>query len=294
MTGYVTRVLELADGCPLNVEQRLVATSVGEGVTCVLDVWWLNERTATIHIVDLKYGRVGVQARHNWQLICYLAAVLDTLPNGSDLSLAAHLEIYQPRAIDGLGTSRTWRTERAAELRTYVNRLEHAYSAKNPGLYAGPHCGQCPASQAGQCPAARDRALLAVEWLGVPQLDTPDGDRLGAELALLSDVMAAAATRRTALEAEAAARIAAGQRVPGFAMKAGRGSTQWTGDRDELLTLARMLQIDIAKPIECITPNQALQRGLPKEIVNAFVTKFAGKAKLCRIDTNEAIGVFND
>lgn len=161
---------------------------------------------------DLKYGYRLIEP-DSPQLVIYAAAVLKAPP--CPIS-TVRTEIYQPRGFHPDGPRRwiDWTVDQIAMLgEDYATKAELCHRP-DPVATPGPHCLYCDA--AASCPAAQvtaAQALAVVEMQGYR-------DRSAAELAdALRFYRWASATIQAAAksaEAEAEARVRAGENLPGW------------------------------------------------------------------------------
>lgn len=191
-----------------------------------------DERTKTLHVVDLKYGQgVVVEAVGNKQLRYYaLGATLA----GTNLDINdVWMTIVQPRASHSDGAVRT-------EIISYVDLLGYAgdlleaaraTTLPDAPLVTGSHCRFCPA--AGICPArmAEAQAVASIEFGDLP-LDIPPAPGV-----LTDEVFADVLSKLHILEdwaksvrAFAAAKLSRGDSVPGFKMVAKRATRKWASE----------------------------------------------------------------
>ena len=97
------------------------------------------------------------------------------------------------------------------------------------------------------------------------------------------------------LEEEAEARIRSGNNVPGFALEAGRGKTEWCKPLDEIAALGDMFGIDFRKA-GCITPIQARDKlkkqGIDESVTSEYSKTVSGVLKLVTSDTGKLQQIF--
>lgn len=165
---YINAISQYADGCDLNVEQKLpffvgeIPDQFGTSDAVILDV-----RGRELHSHDLKYGRgVQVFAENNEQLMLYALGALGEYDPLGDLFDTVLLVIHQPR----LNHLDEWRCS-VADLREFEQRalkagklaLDLASSTKAASIRLTPGDDQCRFCKAkGSCPALRDKVLATV------------------------------------------------------------------------------------------------------------------------------------
>jgi len=259
---YVDYVRSL--GGELQVEQRL-QIPVGEGMVGVADA--IVDGT---HVIDFKYGEGPVEAKGNWQLLCYAWA----LPPAESYELT----IVQPRAYHPEGPIRTWSVTRT-ELRRYVAQMMGA--SLGGDLRTGSHCRNCVVRP--HCPALRGDVSAQIDHLAVAaELDSLPLDAAGRELARILQAEKLLGYRRAALEATLEQALRSGSAVDGWTMKGSRGSRKWTVTGEEIRALGEAIGIDLAIAVSVA---QAEQRKVPKQIVEQYSIKIPGRPKLTQVLT---------
>jgi hypothetical protein len=243
----------------------------------------------TIHVWDYKYGYGYVEVYENWQLINYFALIF--------LALGLHdcavkFTIVQPRSYGPEGPVRRWATT-AVALRAHVNVLRNSYGAAlgpQPRLRVGPECDHCSARHA--CPELLRAGARAADYVRGPQPFDLSPAALGRELTLMRQTAELIKARQSGLEEQALRAIRAGAQVPGYAVGHGSGRQAWTKPAAAVINTGKMLGLDIAKPIEPLTPKQAIARGMPESLVESMSTTPVGEAKLIEEDRSLAARVF--
>lgn len=249
-----------------------------------------------IRVADYKFGHRFVEVFECWQLVAYMAGVLDEMEaNGHvDQHLRFEATIVQPRSYHRDGPVRTWQG-RASDLRGLINVAAHAAAeALKPDTPArtGPACVDCDARH--ECRALQAAALHYADShvvVGHTVTAMPP-DALGAELALLQHIAKLVDARVTGLEQQALSLLTAGQRVPGFGLVEQRARETWTAPPDEVASVAEVMGFNVRKPLEVMTPNQARATGLPAEIVGMYSHRPRGSMKLERDTPTQARKVF--
>jgi hypothetical protein len=100
------------------------------------------------------------------------------------------------------------------------------------------------------------------------------------ELSLLIACEPLLKARVSGLEEELTELAKQGQQVPGFILKQGRGMKKWTSSMD---MIKRMFGQGVVKEV-LLTPNQAIEKGYTKELVEALYETVPGKVSLERSD----------
>lgn len=251
-----------------------------------------GERT-TILLYDYKFGHKHVEVYENWQLIEYLAGVMNTLPwPVKDQFIDVRARIVQPRSFHRDGPVRRWDFN-ASAVRAQINIASHAAHealGPNPVARTGPECYGCKARA--HCPTLQASAYRIVDEAKRPQpLELPPA-ALGLELSMLRKAQVLLDARVSGLEAQAMSQIKAGKNVRMFAIEHTAGRESWTVPAEQVIAVAKMLDLDIAKPPEPITPNQAREKGLDPALVAQFSKRSPGGAKLVEQDSTDAKRIF--
>lgn len=197
--------------------------------------------TKTLVITDLKYGQgVVVEAVGNPQLRYYaLGAALSLAPRSCYPIEQVVMQIVQPRALHPDGVIRQ-------EVISYSDLIEfgaelmaaakHALGPDAPLVPGEKQCRFCPAS--GACPAQRDYAqqLAQIEFSVAPAaVPTPD-TLSSAQLAQMMPTLDVVEDYIRAVRAQIAARLDAGDDVPGFKLVQKRPVRRWT-EQDDIVDM---------------------------------------------------------
>lgn len=233
------------------------------------DLWVYDITTMTLYIWDYKFGHGIVEVFENWQLLDYLAGILEAI--GIDGNMEQHVKvvftIVQPRAFHRDGPIRRWRVESAANLRGYHNRLEMAAEDAMSGFASATpnaNCVHCEARHV--CQALQRDAYRSAQlsYQGVPVLMTPEA--VGLELTLLTEAAKRLEARINGLATQGDAMVRGGKSVPGWELEKVLPREKWH-DPKKAAAYARLLKLDIVKEESLITPRQAREMGMPAEIV---------------------------
>lgn len=198
-------------------------------------------RGMELHFFDLKYGKSGVDADDNKQLLTYAVMAMDG-EAGWDFPGGVFLHIFQPRARDGNHALRTWKVT-PGQVSVFKGELEKAAKeTENPKakFAAGDWCYWCVGKASclttvnalvaeaqtsfTKIPAEVGEALRSLEVLPIEQVATALGwkDRFDAWF--------------KAAEARIEQELSAGRSVPGYKLVPGRRNRQW---RDEAEVIAK-------------------------------------------------------
>lgn len=241
-----------------------------------------------LYLWDYKFGHGLVEVGNNWQLIDYTAGILDQVA-ASDQEIIVDMRIVQPRAYHRDGPLRKWRVL-ASDLRAPINRLamaaEDATSVAPTATPDPEACEHCKGRHA--CEALQRRgykiADTAKQYAALEL--TPHG--MGLELRTLRHAQALLEARITGLEAEVEAQIKRGKRVPFWSMESSPGRLSWVRPASEVLALGQMVGVNLGKPVEPITPTQAIKAGIPDDLIKSYAERPSGTAKLLYDDGTKA------
>ena len=264
------------------------------------DLVFYNENKGELWVWDFKHGHRSVEAWENWQLINYAKPALKHfgIDGHKDQHTRVKFRIVMPRCYDGQGAVRSWDVM-ASDLRPYFNKLEAAASAATSGEFQavpGPHCGDCKGALV--CDAFRDYGAKFVDYSQSPRTHELDSVALGLEIMWLERGLKVLTDRKDTLDAEAKARLAKGEGVNGWALENKEGSLKWVVDDATAIETAKALSVDIAKPMQALTPTQSLEeaKGNPGavEAIKALAKRPKGAAKLVRAEKSLAHRVFRN
>lgn len=227
------------------------------------DHWKWNEATNLLKVSDYKYGHVYVEEYRNEQMVAYASGIIRAL-NIPD-NATVELTIVQPRYWNAAHV-RTWTTT-AGTIRRIVSEIADivrtATNTSAPVMcITGPHCLYCPAR--GRCDALQRMSNTVMAF--AQQADSHDlqPGPLAVELQLIDEATKLLEGRRSALAIRAEAYIKEGKRVPNWEMKPGRSNLTWI-DPQKAIIEGDAAGVNIRKPIEPITPTQAIDRNLLSE-----------------------------
>jgi len=248
---------------------------------------------------DFKYGYAEVSPVWNWQMLCYLAGVLEALDiNGhQDQTLQVEFRIVQPRCFTGAGPIRSFAFT-ASDARARFNQLrssaERALSG-DPTVIPGSHCKNCSARHG--CPGLRKETYFAADYVteAIPERLSAEG--LAFELALLNRCFKAMKSRKEAIETEAASRIGSGEFIPGYVTEAAVGNRKWKKSLEEVLGYGAMLGVNLLEDPAPVTPAEAARRlkpkGVTQEMLDSFVERPSLPPKLKPSKESHAPLIFN-
>jgi hypothetical protein len=279
---YLTAIHSWPGVVPV-VEQPIDCSTIVPGMWGTPDAWAYSPTTRTIYIADLKYGFRFVEVWENWQMVCYVAALL-VLLQLIDTETWVEFTIVQPRSGHRDGTTRTWRVN-ASDLRAQINILRGAAAdamKPTPLCTPNPGCTDCPARHA--CVALQNSALRALEtsYEGVPLELSPAA--IGDELRRLKEAEKRIEARITGLTQQAESLIRNGTVVPWWSLEPTYARERWRdGTEAQVLSIAKFYGTDVAKPLMPISPAQARKK-LPDSVVAVFAHKPSTGVRLTKLD----------
>lgn len=195
-----------------------------------------------LHVIDLKTGRVAVDATDNKQLLTYALGAMRQFKAPSHITCTMH--IFQPR----VGHSK-W-TVTGQELIDHGARLkaaaELALTSDAPTSPSPDACRYCKAKTI--CPSMREKVQTAARSDFMPDMTvTPD---------MLDDAVLVAAWAEM-VQAAAKTQIAEGKAITGWTMRAGRKTKFW---KDEALVMQAFKDND--QVWELKSPSAVLKLGV--------------------------------
>lgn len=274
------------------IEQKFNITSIHPNCFGTPDCWMWE--VGHLYIWDYKFGHTPVEAFENWQLISYAAALIQHLKiNGNmDQHTLVTMRIVQPRSFTESGRIKEW-TIKACDLRGYFNQLQAAeYKALEPNApcHVSSQCSHCPARAI--CPTLQQAALTAID---ISKSNTPwelDSPSISAELRFINHAMERLEARQTGLEEQIIARLGKGERIPHFSLGTKSSKQVWNISVAEAEKFAELYNANIFKPLELITPKQAITAGIPKKQVDKKSKIVTGKIQLIEVAADAGVKAF--
>ena len=294
---YVADVLQTCatfGGVPV-VETPVLIERVHSDCWGTPDCWAFDYAAGVLYVWDFKYGHRFVEVFENPQLgPCYASGILDALgfDGATEQPIRVVCRIVQPRSFHRDGPIRSW-SFRATDLRPLVNILRDAALdalSPTPTYRVGPQCHYCPGRHA--CDALQRAALGACDVATTAQPFQLSPAAVGFELRAMRRALELLEARVAGLETEALRQLATGKHVPFWQAVQSKGRERWTVPADQIIALGQAFGVDLAKPLQAITPKQA--RALVDEsVINAYSETPRGAMKLAPMTDNHAKKVFN-
>lgn len=284
-----------------HIEEPMSCASIHPECWGTPDHWSIDEERWVLSVDDFKFGWGVVEARENWQLICYAAGIIDKLGNHYGMvperlarRIGVRIRIIQPRPYHVEGPVRSWRLMCASDLQPYWDQLKSAASealGDNPRCIAGAHCRYCKARHA--CGAAQRSALHSMDFIHRGQPEELPPEALAMEWATLNNAEQAIKYRKAGLEGQIVGMLGAGKDVPGLIMENQQGRRVWNGSASETIAYGDMLGANLRAPEEALTPTQARDgKLLPWEVIAKLSNVPVVGKKLKASDNTLAARVF--
>lgn len=255
---------------------------------------WKASTPARIRVGDYKYGHRYVEVFENFQLIAYAAGVLERL-NLDDTKVEVELILVQPRSYHRDGPVRSWIVP-AVELRALVNIARGAAERAllpNPTATTGLHCIDCRARHV--CATLKQATNNIIDYSGTAELAPLDPMAMGSELRILDAALQRLTARRTGLAVMVEATLRAGQRVPHYELRPGQSRLKWLTNTtpEQIAMLGDLFNVKTRKPLETITPRQAIDAGIDEKVVLEYADRPAPAMVMKPVDTTAANKVFS-
>lgn len=218
---YANWINDMASGATktmieVNVDQGLQSIHPALGGTA--DAVIIKDRT--IHVIDLKTGRVPVKADNNLQLLTYATGVARKLKAPADVKVVLH--IYQPKT----GHSE-WETDgnrliaHGEDLKRAAELIDQGNAPTNPGP---PQCKYCRAKSI--CPSMLAKAAEAARSDFKLQPETPAKEVI-VDDGLIQLAMDMQAWSEAVLN-HAKQKLTDGEVIAGWTLKPGRKMRFWS------------------------------------------------------------------
>lgn len=234
-----------------------------------------------LYVDDLKYGHSIVEPWENPQIMIYAGAIAKASPVQIN---HVTIGVYQPRVSHPLGHHRTW-SPSLEELSDHLVQLVEASreaQREDAMCIAGEHCRHCDAAH--RCSAVAFENYRAVSFMRNDQQRELTNEEMSAELAFIELAEAILSGRKTAIKADAKARIASGQLIEGWLLERGVGQRRWTCDAE---TVKLMTGIDPMSD-KMVTPAELERRGANKDLVGTMTNQPKTAPQLKRFNARVA------
>ena len=279
----------------LHIEETMHISDVHELNGGTPDVWGFDMAAGVVRVADYKYGHRYVDAWNNWQLINYALGILQKLgiDGRTDRTITVIFSIIQPRVYTRDAPIRHW-SIKASDLRGHRNELIAAAQAAfgpSPKTKAGYWCEFCSARHRCDTLARAAYRSVAIAGDAVPFDLSPTA--MGNELKTLTEAKKLLDARITGLSEQVMHTLRSGKDVPHYMIGRKAGRQKWTAEKlPELLPLAGLFGVKVDKALDYITPKQAIEAGLPKDVVDKYSQRGYGEPEL--IEAPNAARIFGE
>lgn len=283
-----------------NVETRVAMPRIHLYCWGTTDFWFYIHELRILENIDYKFGHGYVDEFENPQIVLYgegliemLAKQFGMLPLEFEHGLSQiNLSIVQPRCYYNNRPVRTWSTNAYGIKHIREKLIVQAHKAFEPTPEAVPNdeCKHCPGRHA--CGALQKVAYEAADYALRTLPYDLTAEQLSREAMILRKALDRLNARVEGIEETLLTKLKQGGRAPFHGVTHPHGRTRWSKPKEEILALGSMFKVDLTKEVEVVTPNQAIERGLSKDLVKSFSEAPTGQAKLVQIDASDARRVF--
>lgn len=259
-------------GDHFGVEHRVEAARIHAMSYGTVDCFLFDQSRGELFVWDFKFGYGVVEVYENWQLINYVAGILDQLGiNGAeDQHITVRMRIVQPRAYHRDGVVREW-SAMASGLRGYFNQLHDGASRALGGSTAefrsGEHCKHCTGRHA--CPAALKAGVGLYEVATQPTPVELSAEAAAVQYSIVQRARKQLEYLESGLQEQIKGLLTGGAQVPGYRLEPSRGRERWSRPIDEVIALGDLLGHDLRK-VTAITPKQAVKLGVDESVIKEY------------------------
>lgn len=260
------------------------------------DCYLLDRPNRRLHVWDGKWGHRQHDPFRHWQMINYVACIMDSEGMTFDdiLTHSYTLTIGQPRAYHPDGPVREWHAP-GTEIGPLLLKLRvaaHAAMAPDAQTITGPHCRDCRG--AWDCVANQRVGGASIDVALSPQTTGMDAAALGLEARTVFAAFDRLKARKEALEQRIMGLQRGGTAVPWWTAGTTKPRTVWREGAAGVVAMMGDLQgINLRKddvPID--TPAQALKKGIDQSVIDAYAYTPKGAPKLEPCDESNAARIF--
>lgn len=262
--------------------------SINSACRGVIDAFCIND--GVLKIWDFKYGHSYVSPFENWQLLEYAASIIgDPLYRNKIKNI--ELTVVQPRCY-GFPPIKNWRIDLDV-FEVYLSRLKESENISlrpDAPCIPNPLCKTCNARVV--CPTLQIATSETLEIAELSYAYKLNLQNYVQELQLLKRTQKLLEARITGIEQILTYSLKQGERVPGYCLKPSNKRERWIKPVDEVIQLGQLFNIDLAKPIELITPLQAVKKGIPEDVIKTYSEKPQGELVLTEDNEKTAREIF--
>jgi hypothetical protein len=275
----------------IGIERTFKIPSVHEVNFGTPDLYLFVKKEYRLIIWDYKDGFVNVEAFYNWQMINYLAGILDEF-NFDDTRLTVEFRVVQPRSYSNGGAIDSW-VFIGSNVRSNINMLNLAAKENMSGTAktkTGSHCKYCSARL--KCKSAIDAGLQLYEATNSPTVANMTPEQLGTMLSIIKRAKDHINSMETAYDEEVKYLLRSGKLVPGFKLQQSKGRRRWNCEPELIKSIGQAVGVNVFKSDPFITPKQAIDAGIPEEVILNYSEVPNGEIKLAVNNINKARKVF--
>ena len=294
--GEVMRSIGVFGGPNFGVEQRIKIPKIHELSEGTPDMWLFDKKTGHLYIWDYKFGFDLVEVFENWQLINYVAGILEMLEITSliDEHIIVHMRIAQPRGHHPKGIIREW-IVKASDLRGHFNILSanaHIALSGDAVCRSGPHCKNCHPRYACHTGLQAGMSLYELSMMPTPSELSPQA--LGTQLLIIRRAIKQLEYLDTGLSTLVEHSVRSGQNIPGWIVEPKTGNNAWNKPTAEVIAMGDLMKVDLRKPDNVITPTQALNKGLNEAVIKEYSKRPNAGVKIVPDNENKTRQHFGD
>jgi len=260
------------------------------------DHWDYFPEQLLLVVDDLKNGHRHVEVKRNRQLANYAALILNILGLFHRDDIRIRFRIVQPNSYHRDGDVREWWTT-SGELREIWRIQAAAFAAAcGPSPRVTPHIDACRDCKARfDCEGALTVTSIAVDISKQSEPLNMSPAALSREYKLLLEAEGFIKARRKGIEDRVMHVVRRVGTVPHFALERKSGRVVWLDDAvaNGIIDVCKAFGVDAGRTEVGLTPLQAIQAGVPAEIVKQFSRTNSGALELVEDDGSKAAAIFN-
>lgn len=292
--GEVMRETGVFGGEYFGTEAKVLASRIHELSYGTTDQFIFARQLGRLYVWDYKFGFEPVDAFECWQLINYVAGICEKydIDGIEDQNITVHMRVVQPRAHHRDGVIREW-VIKLSDLRGYFNTLHanaHTSLSNNAVIRTGSHCKHCQARHA--CPAALKAGLGLYEVAMQPLPMDLSPEALGVQYAIIHRARKHLESLEKAFYEQVKFTVKKGELVPNCSVVMGYGNLAWNEPAEKVIELGNQHGYVLQKPIDVITPTQAIKLGFDESIIKQHTNKPKSGLKVVLDDGNKARRIF--
>lgn len=277
---------------PGHIEEKIPIRRIHPQCFGTSDFWRYSKQTNILDVVDYKFGHKYVEVVKNPQLISYAIGVLDLVTVPDDVVI--RLTVAQPWGFKGKPI-RSWETNLETII-SYINPYNqaavNAYKDSPHGT-PGSACEYCPGRLTKpdgnpRCSALQEKAGEIANDPALVVIQNIPLSEMGQELSYFEKIKEIIDARVSGLQKSVILHLEQGERIPGYALERGRGKTKWSKPIEDVISMGKLLGVDLARPGIC-TPKQAEAAGMNPEILKLYSEDIPGKFGLVSSNVVDAL-----